>query len=205
MMRSLPFVIAVAMTACVCLLLLASPGYADIYKWVDKNGTIWLTDDPRNLPKEAQGQFERIMTTEESPESPASEGGASRAAVESENTPPVGAYLEKRDEDLEDKEELEWEISMLEQNLSAAKRALKQVPLTDRRGYWFVIDRKTGEKVPASYKDPGAIWATQTWPVVPREKRTKESEERRRIQSDIERFERELDTAKRELSEISRP
>ena len=78
---------------------------------------------------------------------------------------------------------------------------MTMVPLTDRRGYWFVID-SAGEKVPATYKDPGAVWSTQTWPKVPRSARAKESEERRRIESDIEKLERDLKAAKQKLSAL---
>ncbi len=202
-MKISQFLFAMGLVVCACLLLSVSTGYADFYKWVDENGTVWLTDDPRNLPRESQGQFQKVMTTEELPESPASEGGSTMATGEGEELFPVGAKLEERDEDLEERNMLEQEISMLEQNLSAARRALKLVPLTDRRGYWFVIDPNTGEKVRATYKDPNAIWTTRSWSAVPRSEATQESEERRRILSDVKRFESDLSAAREKLSKLS--
>jgi hypothetical protein len=201
-MKISQFLFAMGLVVCACLLLSISTGYADFYKWVDENGTVWLTDDPRNLPKESQGRFQKVMTTEESPESLASEGGSTMATGEGGDLLPVGAKLEERDEELEERNMLEQEISMLEQNLSAARRALKLVPLTDRRGYWFVIDPNTGKKVRATYRDPNAIWTTQSWSAVPRSEATQESEERRRILSDVKRFESDLTAAREKLSRL---
>ncbi|NIO04320.1 MAG: DUF4124 domain-containing protein [Proteobacteria bacterium] len=202
-MKISQFLFAMGLVVCACLSLSVSTGYADFYKWVDENGTVWLTDDPRNLPNGSQGQFQKVMTTEEPPESPASEEGSTMATGEGVELLPVGAKLKEPAEDLEDRNMLEQEISTLEQNLSAARRALKLVPLTDRRGYWFVIDPNTGKKARATYREPNAIWTTQSWSAVPRSEATRESEERRRILSDMRRFESDLIAAREKLSRLS--
>jgi hypothetical protein len=104
----------------------------------------------------------------------------------------------------DERKALEERISAVEADLGAARRALKRVPLTDRRGYWYVIDPATGSKVRATYKDPGAIWSNATWPALPMSARTMESEERRRIESDMAKFEGDLNRAKEELFRLSR-
>ncbi|NIQ37007.1 MAG: DUF4124 domain-containing protein [Proteobacteria bacterium] len=179
----------------------ASQGHADFYKWVDKNGIIWLTDDPESLPEEARDQVEKVMTTEESSPSPSE--GSTMSQDEGGELPAVGAYLENREQEREEIDKLKTKISTLEHDLAAARRALKRVSLTDRRGYWFVVDA-SGNRAPATYKDPGAVWSTQTWPAIPRSERTRESDERRRIQSDIEKFESELEAARKKLSVLPR-
>jgi hypothetical protein len=175
-----------------------------LYKWIDKNGTVWYTDDPAKLPKESQGEFEKLKTDEEATDA-ASHRTPHRPPVSRRPSSP-SRDLSQRDWDrrLSEKKRLEEEISTLEMELTAARRALGKVPLTDRRGYWYVVDPTTGKRVHASYKDPGAIWSNQTWPELPREARTKESEERKRIESDITKMERDLNRAKEELSELAR-
>jgi hypothetical protein len=200
-MRLFKLLIVMGLLALAGLFFSASQGHADFYKWVDKNGMIWLTDDPESLPEEARDQFEKVMTTEKSPPSPSEDSG--KSADEGGELPAVGVYLENRDQELEEIDKLKTEISTLEQDLAAAKRALKRVSLTDRRGYWFVVN-SSGEKAPATYKDPGAVWSTQTWPAIPRSARTRESDERRRILSDMEKFESELDAARKKLSALPR-
>ena len=203
-MRFSSFVFTVSVLGVVALMLQGPPAYADFYKWVDKNGTVWLTDDPNALPEGSGGQFEKVMTTEETPEAVPQNGGVRRSELEPERTSSAESYREKEASLRDERSQLEEEISTIEANLSAARRALKRVPLTDRRGYWYVIDPATGSKVPATYKDPGAIWSNATWPALPRSARTMESEERRRIQSDMARFEKDLNRAKEELFRLSR-
>ena len=186
----------------------ASPGYADFYKWVDENGTVWITNDPGKLPKESQGQFEKVMETEKVPEA-APAGEASRPpAVKSGETSPTPShresYLERQDRLDKEKNKIKKEISALETDLGRAREALRRVPSSDMRGYWFIIDPATGKKVRASYKDPGAIWSNATWPEVPLEARTMGSKERKRIESDITKMEGELDRAKDKLSQLLR-
>src|SRR5919197_2001581 len=42
------------------------PSYAkDIYKWVDKNGTLHYTDDPKKIPEEKKGEAKKIEGGEE--------------------------------------------------------------------------------------------------------------------------------------------
>lgn len=200
-MRFTQSVFVIAVFGAVTLTLPMCLQSAEVYKWVDESGTVWFTDDPENLPEKSQGQFEKLEAPKKEPQaSPrkrSSRGSVNGGTARS----PAASYLRSRDEELAERKKLLQEISTLEENLAAARRALTMVPLTDRRGYWFVID-SAGEKVPATYKDPGAVWSTQTWPKVPRSARTTESEERRRIESDIEKFERDLKTAKQKLSAL---
>ena len=203
-MRFFSFVFAVSVLGVVALMLQGSLAYADFYKWVDENGTVWLTDDPNALPKGSGGQFEKVMTTEEAPESVPRSGAVRRSQLEPERTSSVESFRKKQASLRDERGRLEEEISTIEANLSAARMALERVPLTDRRGYWYVIDPTTGSKAPATYKDPGAIWSNATWPALPRSARTMESEERRRIQSDMARFEKDLNRAKEELFRLSR-
>ncbi len=185
------------------LMVSASPGYADIYRWVDENGTVWFSDNPANLPKESHGESKKVMEVEKPPDSKPPEQAPSRPAVKSGAPSPAGAYLENENRRLAKKEKLESAISNLERELAAARRALQRIPLTDRRGYWYRVDPATGKRVQASYKDPGAIWSTQTWQGVPPEARTTESEERKRIGSDIARIEEDLNSARKELRALS--
>jgi len=203
-MKIFPLAFAIGVLGFMGLTLQASPGYADVYKWVDEKGTVWLTDDPEKLPGDSRGQFEKVMTTEEVPETSPQSKAPRRLVRESEMTSSAESYMENRQRELDERKKLAKEVSILEANLAAATWALIRVPLTDRRGYWYIIDPGTGKKVRASYKDPGAIWSNATWPAVPRSARTKESEERRRIQSDIGRFRRDLNRAKEKLARPSR-
>jgi len=201
---SVVFVIfAIAVFLSITLALPARLRSAEVYKWVDENGTIWFTDHPENLPQESQGQYENVTAPKKPPESSPGKGARRGSAPGSDTGFSAASYLRRRNRQLEERKKLLQEISTIEQNLAAGRRALRRVPLTDRRGYWFVIDPASGKKVPATYKDPGAIWSTQTWSAVPRSARTKESEERRRIQSEIEKFEKDLKEAKEKLSALS--
>jgi hypothetical protein len=145
-MRLFKLLIVMGLLALAGLFFSASQGHADFYKWVDKNGMIWLTDDPESLPEEARDQFEKVMTTEKSPPSPSEDSG--KSADEGGELPAVGVYLENRDQELEEIDKLKTEISTLEQDLAAAKRALKRVSLTDRRGYWPFGVPKPGQPCP---------------------------------------------------------
>ncbi len=50
------------------LFILLTPSYAkDIYRWVDKDGTLHFTDNPAGVPEEKMGEAEIIGGEEESP------------------------------------------------------------------------------------------------------------------------------------------
>jgi hypothetical protein len=185
------------------LVLSPGSGYADFYKWVDENGTVWLTDDPESLPEGSQEEFERVMVIEKGGETPPQGSTGLSEARESERRSSAESYLAKQERIGDEKKRLQEQISDIETDLATAQSALKRVVLTDRRGYWFIIG-PAGKRVPATYRDPGAIWSTQTWPALPRSARTKESEERRKIEADITRLEAKLEEAKTALAQISR-
>lgn len=195
--------LVMAVLAFLGLMLAASPVHAEVYKWTDESGTIWFTDDPANLPEQSHGQVEKEKAPEKASESSSPEKAPSPSATRTKATGSSKEYLEDRDQRVEEKKRLEKEISSLEKELSTARRALQRVPVGDRRGFWFVIN-SAGSKVRASYKDPGAIWSNATWPGAPRASRTTESEERRRIQSDILELEEDLNRATERLSALSR-
>jgi hypothetical protein len=44
---------------CLCLILLAQPGFADLYKWVDEEGTVHMTDSLSQIPAQYRGQVEK--------------------------------------------------------------------------------------------------------------------------------------------------
>ena len=178
-------------------------GQADFYKWVDETGVVWLTDDPDSLPEGSQNEIERVMVIEKVEETPAQEGSTLREGRETERRSSAESYLATQERISDEKKRLHEKISDIETDLATAQSALKRVALTDRRGYWFVVD-PTGKRVPATYRDPGAIWSTQTWPALPKSAWTKESEERRKIISDIKRLEAKLDESKRELEQATR-
>lgn len=180
-----------------------SPGYAELYKWTDESGTVWFTDDPTKLPKESQGEFEKLKAPKKVPDSPPGKKASRPSAVKTESPSSAESYLKNEKRRLKERKSLEKEISTREKELSTARMALQRVPLTDRRGFWFVID-STGNKVRASYKDPGAVWSNATWPGALPATRTTESDERRRIQSDISKMERDLDSARKKLSALLR-
>lgn len=203
-MRSCSWGYLLAVMAFVGLMFPASPGCADLYKWVDENGTVWFTDDPSKLPKESHGEFEKEKAEKKPSGSPAQSQPPRSAATKTTTSRSAGTYLQKQNQRLQEKKALEQEVSTLEEQLTIAREALQKVWLSDRVGYWFVVDPETGKKVRASYKDPGAVWSYDTWPEVPREARTRGSEERKRIQSDIGKMERELSLKKEELSKLSR-
>jgi hypothetical protein len=188
----------------IALMFPASPAYADFYRWVDENGIVWITNDPGKLPEEAQGQFEKVMETENVPEAPTASQAGRPSTPESRTTPSAESYLERENRRKKEKNDLQKEISTIETDLGSAREALRRVPSSDLRGYWFVVDPATGKKVQASYKDPGAIWSNATWPEVPLEARIMASEERRRIESDIMKMEGELSRAKEKLSALLR-
>jgi hypothetical protein len=104
---------------------------------------------------------------------------------------------------LAEKRKLEQRISTLERDIETARSQLMRVPVGDRVGYWYVIDPATGKKAQASYKDPGAVWSL-SWPQEGITSRTKQTTERMRIQSDIEKMEAELSAAKDKVSKLSR-
>jgi len=185
------------------LVLSPGSGYADFYKWVDENGTVWLTDDPESLPGGSQEEFERVMVIEEGGETPPQGSTGVSEARESERKSSAESYLAREERIRDEKKRVQEQITQIETQLARAETALKQVPLTDRRGYWFVVDT-AGKRISATYRDPGAVWSTQTWPALPRSARTKESEERRRIEADITRLEAKLEEAKTALDQVSR-
>jgi hypothetical protein len=188
----------------IALMFPASPAYADFYKWVDENGIVWITNDPGKLPEEAQGQFEKVMDTENVPDAPPASEAVRPSTAESRTTPSAESYLERENRRDKEKNNLKKEISTIETDLGRAREALQRIPSSDIRGYWFVVDPATGKKVQASYKDPGAIWSNATWPEVPLEARIMASEERRRIESDITKMEGELNRVKEKLSALLR-
>ena len=185
------------------LVLGPSDGHADFYKWVDEEGTVWLTDDPESLPEESEDEVEKVMVIEKGGETPPQEGTGLRDTRESEGRSSAESYLAKEERLREERSKLREKIADLETDLGAARSALNRVALTDRRGYWFVIDSETGSRVPASYRDPGAIWSTQTWPALPRSAWTKESDERRKIEADIDKFEAQLRETRAALAQLS--
>jgi hypothetical protein len=197
------FVILVSVLA-IGLSLVATSGYAEFYRWVDENGTTWLTDDPVKLPRGSKGEFERVTAIETTPGSQGEVDVLQGPARVDPGTRSSERFIKARKKRDEERKRLESTISTLEEELAVAQGALRRVSLTDRRGYWFVIDPQTGKRDHASYKDPGAIWSTQTWPAVPRAARTKESEERRRIQTDIARIQGDLDRKRQELFTFSK-
>jgi len=197
------FVSVFAVSVFLGLSLSAPPGHTEVYKWVDGSGTVWFSDDPAKLPKESYGRAEKQDLSEKAGE----DTGAKRAgdfsteeAVTSppSETPPVDAAGRA-----EEKRALLEDISRLEKELSRARMALGRVSLTSRRGFWYIIDAG-GNKVRASYKDPGARWSTSTWPGAPPATRTRESDERRRIQRDISEMEKNLGRMRERLSAVSR-
>ena len=186
----------------VCLVFLVSPGYGDSYKWIDEKGTVWFTDDPDKLPRESQGQLEKVKGIETSPDSSPVGGDSRQAVIGNRTSGSAEGYLEEQVERDEERQALEKQISTLEKELGTARMALQRVPSSDLRGYWFVAD--SGGKRRASYKDPGAVWSNDTWPAVPLSSRTRASDERRRIEADISKMEDDLKAAKKDLSALSR-
>lgn len=180
-----------------------SPGYAELYKWTDESGTVWFTDDPTKLPKESQGEFEKLKAPKKVPDSPPGKKASRPSAVKTESPSSAESYLKNEERRLKERKSLEKEISTLEKELSRARTALQRVTASDSRGYWYIINSEGG-KARASYKDPGAIWSYDTWPAASRESRTKGTEERRRIESDISKMERDLESARKKLSAFLR-
>jgi hypothetical protein len=178
-------------------------GYADFYKWVDENGTVWLTDDPESLPEGSQDEIEKVMVIEKGGETSPQESTGLSEARESERRSSAESYIANQERLRDERSKLREKIADLETDLGAARSALKRVALTDRRGYWFVVS-EAGSRVPASHRDPGAIWSTQTWPALPRNAWTKESDERRKIEADIGKLEAQLRETRAALTQISR-
>jgi len=139
-----------AVVAFVSLMFPDSPGCADLYKWVDENGTVWFTDDPSKLPKESHGEFEKEKAEKKPSDSPAQGQPPRRPATKTTTSRSAGTYLQKQNQRLQEKKALEQEISTLEEQLAIAREALQKVWLSDRVGYWFVVDPETGKKVRAS-------------------------------------------------------
>ncbi len=73
-----------------------NPTFAQIYKWVNENGTIEFTDDPTKIPDKYRGQIEIRKETKDKPEGeikspkPADLGGTSqpqKSVVKQEQKP----------------------------------------------------------------------------------------------------------------------
>jgi hypothetical protein len=70
-------------------LLVVSPSYGQIYKWVDDSGTVHFTDDPAKVPEDYWGRVEEKKTLKEQGRKP-TEGAASQQRVEREPTDRFG-------------------------------------------------------------------------------------------------------------------
>jgi len=181
-----------------------SPRCGDIYRWVDENGTVWVTDDPAKLPKGSSDQFEKLKAPEETSDSGVQKNTSRPPVPRRDAARSADVYLQRQNQRAVKTKGLETEIAALENDLGLARQALRRLRLSDQRGYWYVIDGATGKKVRATYKDPGARWSTATWPELPRAERTPEAEERKRIEGDVTRLEADLEKAKKELSLLRR-
>lgn len=183
------------------LVFLVSPGHGETYKWIDQKGTVWFTDDPDKLPQKSEGQLEEVKGVEESPDSASTRGEIGEPAIGNQATGSVKDYLEESSRQDQERQALEKEISTLQKELGTARMALQRVPSSDLRGYWFAID-SAGKKVRASYKEPGAVWSNDTWPAVPLSSRVRASDERKGIEADISRMEKDLEAARKKRSAL---
>jgi hypothetical protein len=194
----------VVVALAVGLMFPTAPGCGEIYRWVDENGTVWVTDDPAKLPEESGDQFEKLKAPKETPDSAAQEKASRPRVPQRATRRSADVYLQRQNQRAVNIEGLEAEIASLENDLGLARQALRRLRVSDQRGYWYVIDGDTGKKTRATYKDPGARWSTATWPELPRAERTPEAEERKRIEGDVTKMEADLEKAKKELSSLRR-
>jgi hypothetical protein len=56
------------MTIIFLVFILPNPTFAQIYKWVNENGTVEFTDDPTKIPEKYRGQIEIKKEITEKPE-----------------------------------------------------------------------------------------------------------------------------------------
>ena len=119
----------------------------EIYRWIDKKGTIHLTDDESKIPRQYSDQAEKIEFREETLKD------VEKIEKPDESPDRVKDYLENMEKKIEMKKYMEKKISELEEELKLSEESLKRIEEYEREDYFYYQpfkDPRTGKWVPVA-------------------------------------------------------
>jgi hypothetical protein len=127
----------------------------EIYRWKDEKGTTHFTDDASKIPEKYRGETEgRKVVGEGAKEEAAKENkGVRESGKSGQGEDRVRKYLEKTDQKIETKRQIEKKISELEDEMKLSEERLKWIEEYERENYQYYIpyrNSKTGKLVPVA-------------------------------------------------------